>query len=107
MREYHFESMSQRGLSPFKVSGGPFAKDQLMGWHVTDEKGFTVGVLCSSEFVAQFKRQQADINYWRKKYEDVVKEIEKHAPVSDGGQYRNDVISAIRNIAALPPKEPQ
>jgi hypothetical protein len=38
---------------PFRVSGGPFASEQRMGWHITDERGFTLAVSCDADFVAR------------------------------------------------------
>lgn len=37
----------------FKVSGGPFSHPQTMGWHITDEKGFTVAVSPDYRFADQ------------------------------------------------------
>ena len=42
--------MSQSGLSNFNVSGGVFNGAQQMGWHVTNEKGFTVAVSPDASF---------------------------------------------------------
>jgi hypothetical protein len=42
--------MSSASLPYFTVSGGPFAKAQTMGWHVVNERGFTVAVSCDDEF---------------------------------------------------------
>lgn len=44
-------SMRGANLPYFTVSGGPFANPQSMGWHITDEKGFTVAVSCDHTFV--------------------------------------------------------
>jgi hypothetical protein len=43
---------------PFRVSGGPFASEQTMGWHITDERGFTVAVSCDAGFVEQLRAWQ-------------------------------------------------
>jgi hypothetical protein len=50
MDKIRYYSVNQAGLSYFKVSGGPFNGSKEMGWHITDEKGFTLGVSCSMSF---------------------------------------------------------
>lgn len=45
-------SMSQAGLPYFRVTGGPFASPQAMGWHLTSEAGLTLGV-ANDSIVAQ------------------------------------------------------
>src|SRR6185436_13228885 len=45
---------------PFRVSGGPFAREQTMGWHITDERGFTLAVSCDAAFVANVLRWQEE-----------------------------------------------
>lgn len=52
MRHFQARSMSEAGLGNFKVTGGPLASEQTMGWHITDERGMTVAVANSSDFVA-------------------------------------------------------
>ena len=34
----------------FTVSGGPLALPQIMGWHITNERGQTVGCSCDRQF---------------------------------------------------------
>jgi hypothetical protein len=43
-------SMHQTSNPPFTVSGGVFSSPQQFGWHITNEKGFTVAVSCDSRF---------------------------------------------------------
>jgi len=43
-------SMSANHIPYFRVSGGPFSSEQIMGWHITDESGFTLAVSCDDGF---------------------------------------------------------
>lgn len=43
-------SMSAASLPYFTVTGGPFASPQMMGLHITNEKGLTVAVSCDTSF---------------------------------------------------------
>lgn len=52
---YSARSMSVAGLPCFTVSGGPFAKDQIMGWQITDEGGITCAVSCDSQLCRKIK----------------------------------------------------
>ena len=38
------------GSTPFRAAGGCFAGEKSFGWHVTDEKGFTVAIACHDGF---------------------------------------------------------
>ena len=50
--KYVAVSMTDRGLPRFEVSGGPFARHQQMGWHVTRaDSGLTVAVACDRGFL--------------------------------------------------------
>jgi len=53
----HIVAMSRRsfGGRPFTVSGGPFAAPQTMGWHLTDERGHTLGVACDDDLVERIE----------------------------------------------------
>lgn len=35
----------------FHVRGGPFSGEQIMGWHITDESGYTLAVSPNHSFV--------------------------------------------------------
>ena len=50
-RHYIARSVSTDLGGAFYVRGGPFTREQRMGWHITDERGFTVGVSCCADFV--------------------------------------------------------
>ncbi len=50
----------------FRVTGGPFAAEQIMGWHITDEKGHTVAVSPDHTFAAELNDLYALV-YWLKK----------------------------------------
>ena len=50
MREYIAEAV---GSPYFTVTGGPFTKSQHMGWHITTEDGFTVGIANDTRFCAR------------------------------------------------------
>jgi hypothetical protein len=64
-------SMSGARLPYFTVMGGPFARPQSFGWHITDAKGFTVAVACDHTFVHRVNMlnelavilKQADVSY--------------------------------------------
>ena len=43
-------SMSASKLPFFEVSGGILSSEQIMGWHITDENGFTLAVSCDDGF---------------------------------------------------------
>jgi hypothetical protein len=47
----HYQNRQPGGWDDyFHVSGGPFASEQVMGWHITDESGHTLGVSPSMSF---------------------------------------------------------
>lgn len=50
-RVYGFRNVTGSMWGPFRVNGGPFAAEQTMGWHLTDERGTTVGVSCDQQFI--------------------------------------------------------
>ena|SRR5258706_4973577 len=56
MAEYHAEAV---GKPYFTVTGSPFVKPMTMGWHVVTEKGFTVGVANSQNFVTRLNDLEA------------------------------------------------
>lgn len=76
--KYDARSMSGAGLPYFTVSGGPLASSQIMGWHITNEKGFTVAVSNDAEFCKRLNEleelasllKQADTKYHLSKRRD-------------------------------------
>jgi hypothetical protein len=48
---YSARSVTQGFGGPFRVRGGPLRGEQIMGWHIVDDKGFTVGVSCDDTFL--------------------------------------------------------
>lgn len=48
-RVFTARSMSAAGLPNFTVVGGPLAAPQSAGWHITDDRGMTVGVVNSQD----------------------------------------------------------
>lgn len=56
--KYDSRSVSGTMGGHFRVSGGPLCGEQIMGWHITNEHGFTVGVSCDARFVEQLRLWQ-------------------------------------------------
>lgn len=50
----------------FRVTGGPFATEHIMGWHITDEKGHTVAVSPDHTFASELNDLYALV-HWLKK----------------------------------------
>lgn len=51
MRKYRALSNRAMGRLPFRVSGGPFTEDQMMGWQIVDEDtGRTAAASNDAEF---------------------------------------------------------
>lgn len=50
-RTFTFQPYTGTALGSFLVRGGPLTREQPMGWHITDDKGFTVGVSCDEDFL--------------------------------------------------------
>lgn len=65
--KYIARSMHQAGLPNFTVSGGTLTSRSSMGWHITTDKGFTIGVACDQEFaktindLAELKQENTEL----------------------------------------------
>jgi len=56
---YYISSVGDRQLPYFTVAGGPLAVPQIMGWHITNERGQTVGVSCDRQFCQRIEETGA------------------------------------------------
>lgn len=63
---YFARSVREANLPYFNVTGGPFASAQTMGWHIVNEKGFTVAVSPDDEFAARLNELESLASLIRK-----------------------------------------
>jgi hypothetical protein len=66
-RRYYAVGVGSGLTSRFTVSGGPFSRPQEMGWHITNERGFTRAVSCDHAFAERLNDVEALIEILRKR----------------------------------------
>ena len=67
-RQYIARNMESGGWSQrFTVLGGPLSAPQQMGWHITNERGFTVAVSCDSTFAQRINDMEALLDVLRRR----------------------------------------